>query len=106
MKKNCLVFILLIAFMLTGCGNREKQELSYVVKKIIPAGIEGNYNCISLNQDNLYINSYMLDQSTNELQAKLYIVDSSFKESHEIPVNITEYGYILQMNALSDQRFC
>lgn len=90
--------------MLTGCGNREKQELSYVVKKIIPAGIEGNYNCISLNQDNLYINSYMLDQSTNELQAKLYSVDSSFKESHEIPVNITEYGYILQMNALSDQK--
>ena len=45
------------------------------MKKVVPAGVEGVFNCVALGEDKVYLNSYVWDEDTEEYSARLYCLN-------------------------------
>ncbi len=102
--KAWLLCVIIIMLMLAGCSQKGQSKEGYVMKRIVPEGVEGVYNCFALDDEHIFVNSYVLDLTNREYEAKLYCLNKDFVLLHEIPVNIVEHGFINQMMVLKDQQ--
>ncbi|MCR5458284.1 MAG: extracellular solute-binding protein [Acetatifactor sp.] len=99
-----LLSAIITVLMLAGCSLKGQSKESYVMKKIVPKGIEGTYNCFAMDENKIYLNSYVWNEAVLGYEAKLYCLDKEFQLLEEIPVDIIEYAFIEQMLILDHQQ--
>lgn len=99
-----LLSAIIIVLMLAGCSPKGQSKESYVMKKIVPEGVEGIYNCFALDDDGIYVNSYVWNEAVLGYEAKLYHLDKEYQLLKEIPVNIIDYAFINQLLILDNQQ--
>lgn len=102
--KTCLLCIITMMLMIAGCSPKGQSKESYVMKRIVPEGVEGVYNCFALDDNYVFVNSYVWDETVQEYEAKLYCLTKEYQLLREIPVSIVEYGFINQMMVLKNQQ--
>ena len=75
MKYVKYVLLGMIVCFLLGCSDKGVIAETYTMKKVVPAGVEGVFNCVALGEDKVYLNSYVWDEDTEEYSARLYCLN-------------------------------